>query len=53
MIEAQDVIALKLPKELEPFLGGYYKALAKRADMELLGKQLMATLRSLRLPERR
>lgn len=37
MIEAQDVKNLQLPAELEPFVGDYYKALIKRADMELLG----------------
>lgn len=38
MIEIGDVKALKLPKELEPYIGDYYKALIKRADAELLGE---------------
>lgn len=38
MIEVQDVKSLCLPQELEPFIGDYYKALIRRADMELLGE---------------
>lgn len=38
MIEIGDVKAIKLPKELEPYIGDYYKALIKRADSELLGE---------------
>lgn len=29
---------LKVPKELEPYIGDYYKALCKRSEMELVGQ---------------
>ena len=30
---------LKVPKELEPYIGDYYKALCKRSEMELVGQR--------------
>ncbi len=38
MIDVTDVRSIKLTKELEPFIGDYYKALIKRADNNLLGE---------------
>lgn len=37
MIESTDVKNLKVPAELQEFIGDYHKALIKRADMDLLG----------------
>ena len=37
MIVEDELKAIKLPKQLEPYIGGYYKALCKRAGMDLLG----------------
>lgn len=38
MVDVTDVKSIKLTKELEPFLGDYYKALIKRAYDNLLGE---------------
>lgn len=38
MIVEDELKLIKLPLALEPFLGDYYKALCKRAEIELLGE---------------
>ena len=38
MIVEDDIKALTVPPELKEFIGDYYKALVKRADMDLVGE---------------